>query len=313
MHPAYSVIFFTTSSGAGYGLLFWLSLLHAAGGAPDGRWSLLAILVMALVLITLGLLASTLHLGHPERAIGALSQWRSSWLSREGLAALATYVPAGLLALVWLFGIGTAWSVPLALLSAAGAVATVYCTGMIYASLPTIREWNMPMVPAIYLVLTAASGALILATLLALFGAASGWVALLTIATLMAAAALKWLYWARIDANPGKYTDEMAIGIPGASAIRQLDPPHTRPNYVMREMGYLVGRKHARRLRRIALASLCGLPLLLVLLALLWHAAAPFLLIVATLSAAVGLLIERWLFFAEASHVSMLYYGRKRA
>ena len=31
--------------------------------------------------------------------------------------------------------------------------------------------------------------------------------------------------------------------------------------------------------------------------------------LLATVSMAIGLLIERWLFFAEAEHVSMLYYG----
>lgn len=313
MHPAYSVILFTTSSGAGYGLLFWLSLLHAAGVGNDGRWAFFAMLAVALALITLGLLASTLHLGHPERAVGAFSQWRSSWLSREGVAALATYVPAGILGLIWLFGIETGWTVPLALLSAAGAALTVYCTGMIYASLRTIRQWNLKLVPVLYLVLAGASGALLYAMLLALFGVVPTPVAIAAIAAVAAAAVLKVRYWRHIDADPGRYTAEMALGIPGAGSIRQLDPPHTQPNFVMREMGYVVARKHAQQLRRLALAALFAVPVLLILLAMLWTgAAAPFYLL-ATLSAGLGLFIERWLFFAEATHVSMLYYGRERA
>jgi sulfite dehydrogenase (quinone) subunit SoeC len=35
--------------------------------------------------------------------------------------------------------------------------------------------------------------------------------------------------------------------------------------------------------------------------------------LLATLSMAFGLVIERWLFFAEAEHVSMLYYGADSA
>jgi DMSO reductase anchor subunit len=80
MHPAFSVIFFTTASGAGYGLLALLGILAPLGLVPaDAGFGALA-LGLALVLITAGLLASSLHLGHPERAWRAFSQWRSSWL-----------------------------------------------------------------------------------------------------------------------------------------------------------------------------------------------------------------------------------------
>src|SRR5215475_805849 len=101
MHPAYSVILFTTASGAGYGLLAWLALAGMLGLVPAGRWLGIVGFGLAFALITAGLLSSTAHLGRPERAWRAFSQWRSSWLSREGVMALLTYVPAGLLALAW--------------------------------------------------------------------------------------------------------------------------------------------------------------------------------------------------------------------
>src|SRR5690606_16348531 len=80
VHPAASVILFTTTSGAGYGLLALLGLLGPAGLVPQGRWFGFAGLGLALALVTAGLLASTFHLGRPERAWRAVSQWRSSWL-----------------------------------------------------------------------------------------------------------------------------------------------------------------------------------------------------------------------------------------
>ena len=101
MHPAYSVIIFTTFSGAGYGLLAALALFGITGGVQPDRWLGVSGFGIALVMITGGLLTSTFHLGHPERAWRALSQWRSSWLSREGVLAIATYVPALLLAVWW--------------------------------------------------------------------------------------------------------------------------------------------------------------------------------------------------------------------
>ena len=312
MHPAYSVIVFTTASGAGYGLLFWLSLAHAFAALPGGCWLSFASIALALLLITIGLLASTLHLGHPERAIRAFSQWRSSWLSREGIAAVLTYLPAGLLALIWLLGLETGPVPILALLSAIGAVVTVYCTGMIYASLRTIRQWNLTLVPLIYLALSASTGALLLGFLLAVFGALPVWAGPLALASLVLAAILKLLYWRRIDADPGRYTTEMAIGLEAMGPVRPLDPPHTQPNFVMREMGYAVARKHAEKLRRSVLLALFGLPGLLVLATLLsgWTAAFFGLAVVA---AAFGVILERWLFFAEAEHVSQLYYGTTRA
>ncbi|MEM9629273.1 MAG: DmsC/YnfH family molybdoenzyme membrane anchor subunit [Pseudomonadota bacterium] len=312
MHPAYSVILFTTSSGAGYGLLFWLSIAHAFGLAPDDRWLLFTAIALALLLITVGLLASTLHLGHPERATGAFSQWRSSWLSREGVAAVATYVPAGLLALLWLIGVDSGLTALLALLSGIGAAVTVYCTGMIYASLRTIRQWHQPSVPYIYLALAAGTGALLLGLLIGLFGHAAAWPVLLALACLVVGALLKWRYWQSIDADPGQYTAEMATGLGAIGKVKPLDPPHTRPNFVMREMGYRVGRKHAEKLRKGVLLTLFAAPAVLVLLALFtgWSA---LLFTLAIIAAALGVATERWLFFAEAEHVSMLYYGAERA
>ena len=312
MHPAYSVILFTTSSGAGYGLLFWLSLAHAFGFAPDDRWLLFTSIVLALILITTGLLASTFHLGHPERATGAFSQWRSSWLSREGVVAVATYIPAGLLALLWLFGVDSGLTSLLAMLAAIGVAATVYCTGMIYASLRTIRQWHKPSVPFIYLALAAGTGALLFGFILGLFGHGSIWPVLLTLISLGLGAALKWQYWQSINEDPGRYTAEMATGLGTIGKVKPLDPPHTRPNFVMREMGYRVARKHAEKLRKSVLLGLFAVPALLVLLALItgWFA---FLFAAAVIIAGIGVAIERWLFFAEAEHISMLYYGAERA
>lgn len=310
MHPAYSVIFFTTASGAGYGLLFWLSLGHAAGDLPTGTPGLGTGLVLALALITAGLLSSTFHLGHPERAWRALSQWRSSWLSREGVAAVLTYLPSGLLTLCALFGVQSGWTLPLALLSAIGAALTVHCTGMIYACLKTVREWHRQGVPALYLALAGSSGAVLLHALALLSGHPSS--GGLPIALLVLSLALKLRYYRHIDRRTPRFSAAEALGM-GADHIRPLDPPHTQPNFVMREMGYAVARRHALRLRRLAMALLFGVPVLALSLGALTGFAPLACAVLAVLAMTPGLLLERWLFFAEATHVSMLYYGAKSA
>src|SRR4029077_14074320 len=104
MHPAYSVIVFTTASGAGYGLLIGLSAAILLGFVPrDPVFGFFA-LGTALALITIGLLTSTFHLGRPARAWRAVMQVGTSWLSREGVAALITYLPAAALGFGWVFG-----------------------------------------------------------------------------------------------------------------------------------------------------------------------------------------------------------------
>jgi DMSO reductase anchor subunit len=309
MHPAYSVIFFTTASGAGYGLWVLLALRILFGGLPETPGASIAALVLGGVLVTLGLLSSTFHLGHPERAWRALGQWRSSWLSREGVAAVATYLPAGLLFLALVLPGGLPGAGIFAALLALGSVVTVWCTGMIYGSLRTVPEWNHGHVPVIYMVLGAATGALLLNAFDAVIGRPSAAMQGTAMVALLAGAALKGSYWRTIDAAPAPYTIAQALGIPGARAIRPLDPPHTQPNFVMREMGYVVARRHAARLRRWVMALLFAVPFGALLIASLVPAAGPVLLPLAVLSAAAGVWVERWLFFGEARHLSMLYYG----
>lgn len=306
MHPAYSVIVFTTASGAGYGLLILLALSILVGESPGDRLYGALSLGLAVLLITTGLGASLLHLGHPERAWRAMSQWRSSWLSREGVCALLSYPPLVLLGLGWVWWGSLAGIVWLAaLLAIPLALATVICTGMIYASLRTVPAWHQPLTVANYLALALASGAVLQVPLLGAFrwpGHQAVWLALLLLAL---AFALKCLYWWRIDRKPLGYSREQAMGLPGV--IRQIEPPHSQPNFVMREMGYRVARKHRRMLRLLAVLLGFLLPALCLGAALL---AGTWLLpgLLASLAMAVGLLVERWLFFAEAVHVVSLYY-----
>jgi sulfite dehydrogenase (quinone) subunit SoeC len=315
VHPAPSIIAFTVASGAGYGLLFLLGLAAPAGLLPPARAFGAGALGLALGLITLGLCASLLHLGHPERAWRALSQWRSSWLSREGAMAVLTYVPALLFGAGWVFfGSTDGWAGLCGALAALGAALTVYCTGMIYASLKPIREWHQPLVPPVYLAFALMTGALLLQFLLLLFGAPRGWAAALVIGAAALAFGLKGRYRATLArAAPGP-TPESATGLGALGKVRMLEPPHTETNYLLDEMGYRVARRHAAKLRRYALLlGLVGAALLSVLTLLASGVWASLLAFLAVLSGLAGVAIERWLFFAEATHTVTLYYDRGAA
>lgn len=327
MHPAYSIVFFTAASGAGYGLLFLLGLAAAGAFPPvfgvraEGPAFGLA-LVFALVLVSAGLVSSAFHLGRPERALRAFTQWRTSWLSREACLAAATYAPAVLLgAGWWTGGPDGAWrhlGLPLAL----GAAATVYCTAMIYRSLAAVPRWSTGWVPLNYLTLAGASGAVWLAFIVASFApgaAGAAAVAGAAAALLVLAGAAKGGYWRALRIRPAESTIESATGLAasdGEAKVHLLDPPHTEPNWLQREMGYRVARRHARKLRAITWALAFVLPAALCAGAWLGGdpagASARAALGIAALSASAGVLVERWLFFAEAEHKMSLYYGNRR-
>jgi sulfite dehydrogenase (quinone) subunit SoeC len=315
MHPALSVILFTTASGAGYGLLALCGVLAPVGLLPRDPWFSVVALGMALLLITAGLLSSTVHLGHPERAWRAVTQWRTSWLSREGIAAVLTYLPAGVFGIGWVF-LGRTDGVFAAcgLLAAAMAVVTVYCTGMIYASLKPVHQWHNDHVVPIYMALALMTGALWLNALLLLWSQPSVAVAAVAAFAIPLAVWLKERYWRFIDSTSARSTPESAIGLFGRGKVHALDRPHTGENYLLREMGFAVARKHALKLRRTALGLGFVAPLVLTLIAALVPGAVAMLAaVLAVLAAMTGVLVERWLFFAEARHTVMLYYGASAA
>ena len=311
MHPAASVILFTVTSGMGYGLLALLAVLGSLGALPPDPGLGLVGLGTALALITAGLLASTFHLGHPERAWRALSQWRTSWLSREGVLAIMTYPPALLFAGGWLLAGRTDGVFALAgWLTALLALMTVCCTAMIYASLKPIPQWRNRWVMPGYLALALATGAVWLALLAGVFGVGRGLANAIAVLGLVVAALVKLAYWRHIDHAAPIATAADATGLGGVAQARLLERPHTEENYLQKEMGFRVARKHADRLRRLVLIGGFGLPLVLVVLASSVPAAVSAgLLALALAGTASGALVERWLFFAQAKHTVTLYYG----
>ncbi len=307
MNPAYSVILFTTASGAGYGLLALLGLVGFNHGPASSSGFGLISLGVALGLITLGLLSSTLHLGHPERAWRALSQWRSSWLSREGVAAVLTYPVALLFGAAWFGTAGIQNLVGLLGLATCGmCLMTVICTGKIYSTLKTIRAWHHWLTVPIYVTFSLACGASLLMAIATVFGRFQNAQLVIAWLSLVLLTALKYYYWKSIDRAHRSHTMADATGL--GAGVRQWEVPHTAQNFIMKEMGFAVARKHAHGLRNLFFALL-GIAAIAYALCLLtpWAAlvAAPMLLAAAW--------VERWLFFAEAEHVVSVFYGKEAA
>ncbi|HVS78582.1 MAG TPA: DmsC/YnfH family molybdoenzyme membrane anchor subunit [Steroidobacteraceae bacterium] len=312
MNPAASVLLLTTATGFGYGLLAWIGACAALGSLPPARASMLVLagVGIALLLASVGLAASMLHLGRKARAWRAFSQWRSSWLSREAVASVLAYPVAIAFAVTAARDGEGVWTRVLGLAALAVSLGTVLCTAMIYASLKPIRQWHNAHTAPDYLIYAIFSGAMLFALIRTVMAGAPGAVAGVAACAAAALALIaKWAYWRHVDAQTPLATLVEAIGLPAGTGAKPLDAPHFTENFVLREMGFVIARRHATRLRRIALLIGFVLPLAFSVLASvrLFPLAAATL---AVVSAGLGLFIERWLFFAEATHVSALYYGR---
>lgn len=290
MHPAPSVIVFTTFSGLGFGLLFWLGI---GAIVPTGMMAFIWFAIAYAAAVG-GLLASTFHLGRPERAHKAFRQWQTSWLSREGICAVASLLIMAVYAAGLVF-FSTVLPI-FGLLGAALALGTVFTTSMIYAQLKTVPRWRHWTTPALFLTLSLGGGAL-------LAGQVSA--ALLLI---LAAGLVQIHAWQTGDLRFAQSGTDLAsaTGLGGIGTIRAFEPPHTGSNYLMREFIHVVGRKHARQLRLIAL--ICGFVLPVVFLLLPFHHIWAALAVISHIG---GVLALRWLFFAQAEHVVGLYYGKR--
>jgi sulfite dehydrogenase (quinone) subunit SoeC len=322
MRPATSVILLTTLIGAGQGLFLALFTVqsHALVGllpAVEGRALYAQGGAVALLLLAAGLVASFFHLGRPERAWRSAAQWRTSWLSREVIvlpafmAAVVLY--AGVHALGWTPALVTLPQGPAIDLSivigVAGtllAFALFVCTGMVYACIRFLAEWHTPLTPLNYTLLGGASGFMLaagLATLAAppLVGFLSGWAIVLT--ALAAIGRLASL-WRNARLKP-RSTIQSAIGI-------------KHPTVVQRSMGFMGGSFNTReffhgvaasRLRMVKHAFLSLAFVVPVILAAAGRSEASAVLMLAAFAVQfVGLLAERWFFFAQANHPQNLYY-----
>lgn len=295
MHPAPSVILFTTLSGLGFGLLAFLGF-----GYPGVTgWVAFVFYAIAYALAVGGLLASTFHLGHPERALKAFSQWQTSWLSREGICSVAALLIMGLYAIGAVF-MDTHWRI-LGVIGAVLSLGTVFTTAMIYTQLKTVPRWNMSLTPVMFVSFSLAGGAL-------LAGKES-----LAIWLLLIAGAVQLAYWLQGDKAFAASGTSMgtATGLGDTGAVRAFEPPHTGSNYLLREFVHVVGRRHAQKLRAIALTLGFALPVLLLVLPIDSSMVKHLMAALAVLAHMAGIAVSRWLFFAQAEHVVGLYYGKR--
>lgn len=310
MHPAFSVIFFTVASGAGYGLFILMALGYILGFVEFDKGVTLVGGLLSLALISAGLLSSTLHLANPKNAWRAFFRFRTSWLAREGVFAVLFY-PVALLFLLGLWvnleaGVYNGFVAFIGVAASLLALATLFSTGMIYGCLKTIRQWNTALTPTNYLLLGLATGGVLFVLVLAWNGKPTLVMASLSLALLTIAAISKAIYyfWVRTVIGP---TINTATGFTRAQ-VRLLDTGHTAGTFLTDEFAYFAPAKLLLALRITVFVAGFFIPLMLLGFMVL-GAQASGLAFLAMLSIFIGIGAERWLFFAEARHVIRLYHG----
>jgi DMSO reductase anchor subunit len=304
MHPAWSLLLFTTLAGTAQGLLLALAVASWLLPLPTGF--LLGAIALAEVLLTAGLLASFFHLGQKGRAWRAAAMWRTSWMSREViiLPLLMAWV-----ALWWLAIAMDVSPTVLRVLSAlvvVGTFALWYCTAMIYACLRFLQEWAHPLTVVNFTLLGMSSGSVLLCALSSLAGQND----LLQSLQFWALGSTLLAWFMRRQALRRNARLSPTSTLQSATGIQN-------PNLVQKSMGMSAGSFNTREFFHGATAQtvrrmpyvfqilLFALPLFLVA-ALGAHSAMAW--ILAVLLQFAGLLAERWVFFAQARHPQNLFY-----
>ena len=309
MRPQFSIIFFTTLAGMAQGLLFFIALANLHSQTTPSTFLTNIALPVAFVLLSLGLVASFFHLGHPERAWRAAMMWRTSWLSREVIA-----LPALMAVTIAIYFYACTGEVPqwlwLALLFTTAALWV--CTAKIYQCIRFIQEWSHPSTLTNFILLGMASGWILLELLIAIWGDTSiqmidAPLSIIAFLLLFLAFNLKLWIWRRNRALKPISNLATATGIKGSN-IRQTSMGLMGGSFNTREFFHHQTDRVIANLRKIILLCAYVIPMILMAFAITY----PNILVIALalLINYLGLLAERWMFFAEANHPQNLYYQR---
>ena len=313
MRPDKAVIYFTVASGTGYGIIISLNFLFLNNHTNIDYQIKIFISIISFLLITSGLISSTIHLGHPERAWRALSQWKSSWLSREGIFAIITYFPLTLFYFFWIFTERSVLTFLILLVASTFCILTIFCTAKIYSSLKSIPAWHNPLVPPIYILNSLVLGSIITFTIFFYFGIKikilSNFVTIICLTALF----IKLLYWSLIK-KISKSNIETATGLGDSKKTSFFEVPHTGKNFLTTEMINKINISKSLILR----LSFCIFSYLTPAYyfsinedLILDQNIIKVTLIIISILALVGMCIERYLFFIESKHTVSLYYGNK--
>lgn len=321
MNPAFSVIFLTTLIGVGQGLfvaMFAGQSISALGFLPEQSNQFYVIgSFVVIVLLIAGLIASFFHLGHPERAWRSAAMWRTSWLSREVIVLpllMGTVFIYGLIHYYdWSLsdlGFAKGFTGDLSIIVGIGGIALTFalfiCTGMIYACIKFLQEWSHPLT-IINFTLFGLSSGFLLATLIAQYSAPDFktlFASCTLVLTLLVLVTRAWSLFRNARLRP-KSTLQSAIGVRHGK-IQQKSMGFMGGSFNTRDFFHGVSPTFFKSIKWIFLLLVFPATTLLLLSGLMRESIV--LLAAAFAVQYLGLIAERWFFFAQANHPQNLYY-----
>lgn len=321
MNPAFSVIFLTTLIGLAQGLFMAVAFTHLNFSLneislDDSLKFFIYGGALSVLFLIAGLIASFFHLGHPERAWRSAAMWRTSWLSREVIAlplamgSISTYTLMLYYKLDFLIlTIGTT-SITASLVVAMASIVFVFalfiCTGMIYACVKFIQEWAHPLTVINYTLFGITSG-LLLASVFSLHYLPdfTNTFVVLSLISLFVVLITRGISLLRNYNLKPISTTQSAIGVK-KNKITQISSGANTGSFNTREFFLGTSRHFLITVRGIAILGTFVIPISL----LLFYQYIPSqpLLYMALLTQYLGLIAERWFFFAQANHPQNIYY-----
>ena len=289
MHPAPSIILFTVLSGFGFGLISIVGLLQFLN--QINMVDIIIFSVIGLFFSSVGLISSFFHLANKKNAIKSMTQWQTSWLSREAISSIfCLSIVVGNIG--WVF-VQNRYVNEIGIILFLLSLFTIFTTSMIYAQLKTVPSWNNMLTPAFFIFAALAGGSILL------MGNTS-------LVFLLIFAVLQVLFWyiADLSFKEKETSIGTALGFSKNEEIRAFDLAHTNRNYLLNEMVYKVARKHSIKIRYISFFAAFVLPMSLILMFPDNFSVSVFMIV----SHLVGIYFSRWLFFAEAKHSVSFYY-----
>ena len=308
MRTQFSIIFFTTLAGMAQGFLFFLAVLNFHTQVIPTSFLTSLAFPVSLCLLTLGLIASFFHLGHPERAWRAVMMWRTSWLSREVIALPALMIVTGVAYFYACTSQIPQWVWAALLIT---TVVLWICTAKIYQCIRFIQEWSHPSTLINFMILGMSSGLMLLDLLICIWGETIqvniSLLSAVTFVLLFLSLNLKLWMWHRNKGLQPKSTLASATGIK-ESNIRQISMGLMGGSFNTREFFHHQTERMIKSIRKITLLCAYIVPLMMLANAINSPNAVVF--AIALAIHYIGLLAERWMFFAEANHPQNLYYQR---
>jgi DMSO reductase anchor subunit len=319
MHPEFSLVLLTVLAGAGQSIFILMAVLDGlfySAGIVTTTY-IYAAGVVSLVLQTAGVIASTSHLGNPQRGWRAILMAKNSWLSREVITLSLSVGCALLYMLAFHFNLPGNVRLIIGVTGIFSSVGFYISSSMVYASVTFIREWANAYTTLSFLVFGIASGA---GATLPLLYYSNSYVSVTRIMIYLAIALAVLSLIIKVFAyrfNTHAYVSvniRNAVGINDPD-IKLMDMGSSYDHYNTKEYYYSISEKGMARSKSLALTLAFIIPLILwtAILSGLSENLNSLLSIVASVSVVTGLLADRRLFFIQGNNIQNLYYANFRS